>query len=314
MTVTVVIVSWNTRELLARCLESFTAAVEDGIADVWVVDNESTDGSPELVRERARWATLVEPGANIGFGRAVNLVARRTRGEWLVCANADIALEPGALQALLDAGADDRVAAVCPQLLLPDGTAEYSLHSLPTIPFTLALNLGLHRLSSRLRRRMLIPGLYELDRSREVPWAIGAFLLLRRQAFESVGGFDERQWIYAEDLDLGWRLHDAGWLMRYEPGARVRHESGAATRAAFGEQRRARFMRETYAVIIRRRGLTRACTTAAINVLGAAARVLWMSALASVLPRWRAPLADNRSWLAAHSQGLWPRSTPLGEG
>src|ERR1019366_47153 len=101
----------------------------------------------------------------------------------------------------------------------------------------------------------------------------GAFLLLRRTAFDAVGGFDHRQWMYAEDLDLGWRLSAAGWITRYEPRARVLHASGAATSAAFGSDRVPRFMRATYAVIVRRRGVARTWITAAINVLGAVARI-----------------------------------------
>jgi N-acetylglucosaminyl-diphospho-decaprenol L-rhamnosyltransferase len=195
--VTIAIVSWNTRELLARCLRSVADEVREGRAEVWVVDNGSTDGSREIVRERAPWARLLEPEVNLGFGSAVSLVAMESESEWLACANADVALEPDALGALLQAASDERVGCVAPRLLLPGGSSQYSLHSLPTIPFTLALNLGLHRLNGRLRERMLIPGLYDLERPRDVPWAIGAFLLLRRKAFDAVGGFDDRQWLYA---------------------------------------------------------------------------------------------------------------------
>jgi GT2 family glycosyltransferase len=305
--VTVAVVSFNTCELLMRCLGSLAEDAAAGRAEVWVVDNCSSDGSAEAVRDRAPWARLLQPQANLGFGAAVNLVARQTAGEWLACANADVALEPGALAALLETGADPRVGCVAPRLLLPDGSTEASLHSLPTVPFAIALNLGLHRLGVRIADRMLVPGLYDAARARDVPWAIGAFLLLRRAAFDAVRGFDERQWMYAEDLDLGWRLRDAGWITRYEPRARVRHESGAATSTAFGPDRRVRFMRATYAVIARRRGVARTWTTALVNVLGAAARVLWMAPLTTLLPRLRAAAADNRMWVKAHRQGLRSR-------
>lgn len=302
--VTVAVVSFNTRELLLRCLGSLAPEAERGLADVWVVDNASSDGSAQAAREHAPWAHVLEPGANLGFGAAVNLVCRQTAGEWLACANADTALEPGALEALLAAGGDPHVACVAPRLVLPDGSSQSSLHSLPTIPFTLAMNLGLHRLGGRTADRLLMPGRYDLERPRNAPWAVGAFLLLRREAFEAVGRFDERQWMYAEDLDLGWRLRDAGLRTRYEPRARVLHASGASTGTVFGHDLVPRFMRETYAVILRRRGLVRTWMTAGLNVLGAAARVAWMTPLARIAPRYRAPLADNRMWLRAHRQGL----------
>jgi N-acetylglucosaminyl-diphospho-decaprenol L-rhamnosyltransferase len=313
-TVTVAVVSWNTRDLLLRCLDSLQDDVSAGRAEVWVVDNGSTDGSAAAAREHAPWATVLEAGRNLGFGSAVNLVARQTAGEWLACANADVALKPGALNALLSAGADGRVGCVAPRLLLPDGTTQHSIHPLPTIPFTLALNLGLHRLSPKLADHLCLDGFYDVERPRDVPWAIGAFLLLRRRAFEAVGHFDPRQWMYAEDLDLGWRLRGAGWRTRYEPRAIVDHVSGAATGPAFGDERVARFMRSTYAVMLRRRGPARTRIVAAINVAGARARIAWMAPLARVWPRWRRPLADSRMWASVHRQGLRSRSVLLREG
>ena len=311
--VTVAVVSFNTRAALERCLESLRPESDAGRAQVWVVDNASTDGSADAVRERAPWARLLEPGTNLGFGRAVNLVAAESDSPWLACANADVALEPGALKTLLRAGGEAQVGCVAPRLVLPDGSTQHSVHSLPTIPFTLAFNLGLHHLD-RLGDRWCLEGLWDPERARPVPWAIGAFLLFRRRAFDEVDGFDEERWMYAEDLDLGWRLNQAGWITRYEPAARVLHISGAATTVAFGDQRTARFTRATYAVLLRRRGLARTWITAAVNTAGAAARVVWMAPLAVVLRRWRGPLAQSRMWVAAHRQGLRSPSALLRDG
>lgn len=312
--VTVAVVSYNTRELLLGCLQSLEPEARAGTAEVWVVDNGSTDGSAEAARVRAPWARVIEPGENLGFGRAVNLVAAEARSSWLACANADIRLEPGALGTMLEAGREPQIGCVAPRLVLPDGSTEHSLHSLPTIPFTLALNFGVHRLWPSWGDRVCIPGWTDFERPRSIQWAIGAFLLLRREAFAAVGGFDERQWMYAEDLDLGWRLHQRGWIARYEPRAHVHHASGAATRPVFGEDRRMRFMRASYAVMVRRRGRPRTWITAAINVAGAAVRVAWMGPLAKLWPRLRAPAAENRRWLSAHRQGLRSALTPASEG
>jgi N-acetylglucosaminyl-diphospho-decaprenol L-rhamnosyltransferase len=309
--VTVAVVSWNTRELLLRCLTSLDPEVAAGRAQVWVVDNGSSDGSPQAAREHAPWAQVLEPGRNLGFGSAVNLVARRTQGEWLVAANADIALEPGALEALLAAGGSAHVGCVAPRLILPGGETQQSVHWLPTVPFALAFNLGLHRLSPRLADRLCLEGSWDVSSPRDVPWAIGALLLLRRAAFDAVGGFDERQWMYAEDLDIAWRLRAAGWTTRYEPLARVRHEASASTDPAFGDQKIARFMAATYAALLRRRGLARTWATAAINVAGAAARLVWMAPLARVSARWRGRRDVMRDWLAAHLRGLRPRAALL---
>src|ERR1700744_385291 len=200
--VAIAIVSHDTRDLLLRCLDSVAQDVEAGRAEAWVVDTGSRDGSAPAAREHAPWGTILEPQGNIGSGRAVNLVAARTDGAWLLCANADVELEPGTLSAMLAAAADGRVGAVAPRLILPDGRTQHSVHSLPTLRFTVAFNLGAPALSPRLADRLLLHGRYDADRARQVAWAIGAMLLLRRAAFDAVGGFDERQWMYAEDLDM----------------------------------------------------------------------------------------------------------------
>jgi GT2 family glycosyltransferase len=161
------------------------------------------------------------------------------------------------------------------------------------VPTTLAFNLGLLSRLPGLADHLCLEGFWDPDRLRAVPWALGACLLLRREAFDDVGGFDSRQWMYAEDLDLCWRLWQRAWAVRYTPRAHVRHESGAATTTAFGERPEARFMAATYAMLRRRRGPLRAAATAAINIAGAAAR-------------------RDRHWLAAHVQGVRDSSTLAG--
>jgi len=279
--VAIVVVSWNTRHLLARCLESLRAEVDRGLAEVWVVDNASSDGSKELVRERFAWVNLVPLDENVGFGRAVNLGAERTSAEWIAAANADIALRPGAVEALLDAGArDQRAGAVAPRLMLPDGTTQHSVFGFPTVPFAFVLATGIHRRWWGLGDRLALPGYWDTERSRRVPWAVAAFLLIRRAAWDEIGGFDERQWMYAEDLELGWRLRDAGWATRYEPRAVVDHYSSAATTQLFGPDVQPQWQRSTYGCIARRRGLVRTWAVAALNLAGTSAHWAYHALLA----------------------------------
>ena len=267
------IVSWNTRDLLERCLRSLEPEVERGLAEVWVVDNASTDGSPELVGERFGWAHLVASDENLGFGRAVNLVAKRTATEWIAPANADIALREGALDRLLAAGERDWGAgAIAPRLVQPDGQTQHSVFAFPSIPFALVLQSGVARLSRRLGDRFALVGYWDSTRARRVPWAIAAFLLVRRAAWEDVGGFDERQWMYAEDLDLGWRLHRAGWATYFEPAATVDHEAGASTTQAWGIELAPVWQRSTYGFMARRLGVARTMAIAFLYVLGTSAR------------------------------------------
>jgi N-acetylglucosaminyl-diphospho-decaprenol L-rhamnosyltransferase len=308
--VVIAIVSWNTRELLERCLESMAGEVERGRVEVWVVDNASDDGSADLVRERFPWAHLVASSENLGFGRAVNLVANRTSSPWIAPANADIALCPGAIDALLDAGARDPGAgAIGPRLVLPDGSTQHSAFAFPTVPYTALLATGAFRLLPWLGDRYAVPSFWEKERARRVPWVVAALVLVRRRAWDEVGGFDERQWMYAEDLDLGWRLRQAGWATRYEPRAHVLHESAASTTKLFGPELAPVWQRSTYGFLARRRGLARTWAVASLMAVGAIAR--W----ARIVPRsLRDPgeYAEVRRahwrWVNVHLRGLRGRA------
>jgi len=293
--VAVAVVSWNTRDLLERCLRSLEPDAEAGVADVWVVDNASDDGSPDLVRERFPWVRLVASEENLGFGRAVNLVARQTDAPWLGVANADIRLRQNALGELLAAAErDPEAGALAPRLILPDGTTQHSVFPFPSPRVSLTVALGLPRLSRRVGDRLLLTGSWDETRERRVPWAVAAFLLVRRDGWDAVGGFDEQHWMYAEDLDLGWRLARSGFPTRYVPSAEVEHEHGAATEKAWGEERAIRWQRNSYAWMLRRRGWLLTRTVAVIELTGAAVRY-------AVRPKSR---RRWRWWMRMHRTGL----------
>jgi GT2 family glycosyltransferase len=304
--VTIAIVSWNTRELLARCLSSLAEEVGSGRAEVWVVDNASSDGSADLVRERFAWARLIALEENVGFGRAINMVAARTSAPWLATANADIALRPGALERLLQAGtADAGAGAVAPRLMLPSGETQHSVFAFPTLFFAFCLAVSAYRFSATIGDRYAFPGHWDSERARRVPWAVAAFLLVRRTAWEEVGGFDERQWMYAEDLDLGWRLHRAGWATRFEPRALIDHESAAATTQLFGPELAPHWQRSTYGFLARRRGNAYTRGVAALNLLGA----VWRWALVMLRPGVsRAERGAYFRWILVHLAALDPRT------
>ena len=306
--VLVAVVSYNTRELLDACLEALRADAESGVASVSVVDNASTDGSAELVRQRHPWARLHPCTENLGFGPAVNLAVRESGvHDWIAAANADTAVEPGAIQALVDAGtADAGSGIVAPRLILPDGSTQHSVYAFPTLRFTLGFHAHLGDRRPDWGDANCLPGRWNPDRARRVPWAVGAFLLVRGTAWRQVDGFDERQWMYAEDLDLAWRLAAAGWATRYEPAARVRHHESASAAAAWSDDARAdRWNRATYEWMLRRRGGLRTRAVAAVNVAGHGARAL----LATRRPRdGTAGPADeaalHRAWMRRHAVGM----------
>jgi GT2 family glycosyltransferase len=313
--VAVAVVSTNLRELLSACLSSLEPDAEAGRAEVWVVDNASTDGSPDMVAERFPWVRLVACAENLGYGRAVNLVAERTRAPWIAPANEDIELRPGALEALLATGGRHPEAAiVAPRLVLPDGSTQHSVHSFPTLGFSLFFNLGLHRVFPRLAERRCVIGYWDESRPREVPWAIATFMIVRREAFEEAGGFASDQFIHSEDLDLGWRLARSGWKARYEPAATVLHVGSAASRKAFGEDLWSRWLAASYSWMAKRRGIPVARAVALVNLGGALARRALYAPLARLAPRrYGHKLASAREWGRVHRAGLRSRRELLSE-
>ena len=305
-TVTVAVVSWNTRDLLARCLDSLRADHERGLADVWVIDNGSEDGSPAMVRERFGWASLLESERNLGFGPAVNEIAHRTTAPWIAPANADIEPAPGALEQLLAAGdLDPEAGVIAPRLVLPDGTTQHSVHCFPSLGSTVLMNLDVQRWSPRIADRLCLMGHWDPERARRVDWAHGAFLLVRREAFDAIEGFEQGRWMYGEDVDLSWRLAERGWATRYEPAARVRHSVSASTKKAWGEERKVREMIATYGWIEARRGRPAARAIAAVNIggLGIRAFVLGLAGKLTGSERARAERKRLRWHLRLHRLG-----------
>lgn len=269
----VVVVSWNTAAHLDACLVALRADHDTGLAHVVVVDNASDDGSARLVAERHPWAALVQAGANLGYGPAVNLGAATgdaDRHRWLVAANADVVVHPGALEKLVAAGdADAGVAVLAPRLLLPDGSTQHHVHPFPSLRALAALHVpGMRR---RLAAGAVLEGAWDPDVARDVDWAHGALLAVRRTAFDAAGGFEERQWLYAEDVDLCWRLGQTGWRTRYVPTAHVTHAVSAATTLAWADDgaREDRKQAATYAWMRSRLGARRTRMLAAAAWAGA---------------------------------------------
>jgi GT2 family glycosyltransferase len=226
--VAVVVPSWNSRELLGRCLDSL--AEQEAELETMVVDNGSVDGSVELLRERG--VPHVALPRNTGFAAAVNLGVARTDAAAILVLNADTMLEPGCAGALLDALRDDpSLGGVQPRIL--------QLEDDPGPPGPLAL-ARLYSAGQALTRdgRAFELGMGEEQRPellarREVFGVCGAACLLRRELFAELGGYDERYFAFYEDVDLNVRAQVAGWGFEYVPEAVVWHVGNVAWKQGF---------------------------------------------------------------------------------
>ena len=229
--VAVVLVTYESAADLPGCLASLPAAADGHALEVVVVDNASSDQSVGIARQLD--VKVLENHANLGYSRAVNRGAASTGAPWILVANPDTRMEPGSLARLVARGeADPAIGCVGPRLRNPDGSDYPTGRRFPSLLMgTLHALLAPHWPGNPATRRY---HLTDLDRSRagEVDWVSGACMLLRRSAFEAVGGFDEAYFMYFEDMDLCLRLARAGWRVVFEPRAAVQHTVGGSTRSA----------------------------------------------------------------------------------
>jgi hypothetical protein len=238
---TVVIVSWNVRELLASCLRSLFRDLGHSAPDasVWVVDNASTDGTPDMVTKSFPQVHLVASDENLGFAAGNNRVLKeiirdpdlpdREHIFWLL--NPDTRVQPGATTALLNAlEAEPRAGVVGPKLLYPDGSLQQSAFRFPGLTqlafelFPMPEQLYETRFNGRYPRR-----LYEGATPFLIDHPLGASMMVPAQAIRDVGLLDERYRMYCEEIDWCWRMHDAGWHALCAPAAEVIHHAGQST-------------------------------------------------------------------------------------
>ncbi len=220
--ISVILLSWNVRDLLRACLRSLP--LNDPSLEVIVVDAGSTDGSAELVREEFPSAQLIASSQNLGYSRGNNLGLARARGRYLFVLNPDTAVLPGGLPAMcayMDAHPD--VGALGPQLLYPDQSVQPTQRRFPTLATAFFESTWLQRYAPRgLLARFYATDL-PVDASHAVDWVVGAALFVRREAYAQVGGLDEGFFMYSEELDWLRRMRAAGWACVYFPQARVVH-------------------------------------------------------------------------------------------
>jgi N-acetylglucosaminyl-diphospho-decaprenol L-rhamnosyltransferase len=233
--VSVVVVSHNTRDHLGHCLASVARGHE-----VIVVDNGSTDGSRELVRERFPDVHLLELAENRGFGAANNEGMKIGSGRYFLILNADAwPVDDGIERLVAFADANPRAAVVGPRLLNLDGTLQRSVRGFPTRWRIATEYFFLRKLAPRSRAVNAFYGAGFDHRSvREADFLMGAVLLLRRDAVDEVGGFDESFFMFSEEVDLCYRMRAAGWSVVFYPGAEFVHVGGASTRLEWGRMYR----------------------------------------------------------------------------
>ena len=235
----VVVVSWNVRDLLVVCLRSLLDDLDHSglVAEVWVVDSGSTDGTPDAVLSQFPTVRLIASEKNLGFAKGNNLALKEILDQrpqapkhiWLL--NPDTEVLRGATAALVQAvRADPQAGVAGPKLLYPDGSFQHSAFRFPglvQLSFEL-LPLPARFYDTRLNGRYT-SGLYEGGTPFLVDHPLGAAMMVRTEAVASVGLLDEGFWMYCEEIDWCWRMKTAGWRVYCAPAACVIHHAGQSS-------------------------------------------------------------------------------------
>jgi N-acetylglucosaminyl-diphospho-decaprenol L-rhamnosyltransferase len=237
----IVIVSWNTRDLLAACLCSLAArgGMLDG-AEVIVVDNASTDDSRQYLRDSCSWVRLIENPANSGFAAATNQGLAAAAGRFLLLLNSDTEVRPGALTAMASFLSEHaRIGIIGADVRNPDGSPQPCAGGAPSLLSETVSVLGLDRRMrslAALRRDVPQPGAF-------IPWdwVLGAALMIRRETYDQIGLLDTGYYFYSEEVDWCVRARKCGWEVGTLVGAEVMHHGGGSTRRTSDRMRPALF-------------------------------------------------------------------------
>ncbi|MFN2292119.1 MAG: glycosyltransferase family 2 protein [Anaerolineae bacterium] len=239
---TAIVVSWNVYDLLRHCLDSLVASAEAATSDqaqgldleIIVVDNNSGDGSPEMVRSEFPRVRLIANDENRGFTAANNQGLAASRGRFLLLINPDTQVMGDALASMVRTmEANPQIGVLGPQLLYPDGSRQPSRRRFPTFATALVESTVVQEWwrDNRFLRHYYMDDVpvASSDQVQQVDWLVGACLLVRREAYEQVGGLDEGFFMYSEELDWCRRIKQAGWQIVYFPGATVIHHEGKSS-------------------------------------------------------------------------------------
>lgn len=226
----IIIVSYNSSNLLEECLDSIFKYPPRQNYGVIVVDNNSTDGSQELVRKKYPEVELITNTSNIGFAAANNIAIKSTNSDFILLLNSDCQVYKDSLDEMMNFIDNTTEAGIIgPKIINSDGSMQYSCRKFPSI-----IDAGLHSILVNIAPDNPVSRKYKLtDINRENPftvdWVSGSCMLIRRQALMDTGFMDENYFMYVEDIDICFQMWKKNWKVFYYPYAEILHHTGGST-------------------------------------------------------------------------------------
>jgi len=275
----IIIVNWNTREILRNALTSVEKHLGGVVHETIVVDNASADGSADMVASAFPSVRLLRNPENVGFARANNQAMKVARGKWFLLLNSDIVVTDDSVARLWEKVKDDPSIGVAHcRLVMGDGRLQHTTYRFPGVRLSLIEDFGLYKLLPPARRAStLLAGYWDQTEERDVDWVAGAFMLLPRAVFEKTGGFSEAYFMYGEDMEWCYRIRDAGWRIRYFPQATIVHLDHQSSAIRWGDRRVAICLERQLDIYARRKGRVRGSLYHLVKTAGAAFRVGYFS-------------------------------------
>jgi GT2 family glycosyltransferase/glycosyltransferase involved in cell wall biosynthesis len=285
------IVSWNTAECLGACLDALPAALDGIDAEIVLVDNASTDESAQVAASRP-FVRVVRNGRNVGYARAMNQALGGTDAEFLLAVNPDTVCPPGSLRALADYLQEHPdVGLVAPRLLNADGSLQHSVHRFPSFRATTVMGFVPPPLRSGwIGEQWWLEGSADAEHERvvDIDWVIGAVHCIRASAIEGELPYNERWFMYGEDMDRCWKLHGRGWRVVLLGTVPVMHIGNVAGEKAWGAAREARWLDSMYDWYVTEHGVPAAQAYAFATSIGLVTKL----AVAAGLVRSHRPGAE----------------------
>lgn len=238
MDLSVIIISFNTKELLQQCIESVRSTKINALYEIIVVDNASTDGSAEMVERKYRDILLIRNSENVLFSKANNQAMALARGKYLLLLNSDAIVRGGAIELLMKFMAmNKKAAAVGPKVLNIDGTLQSKGFPLLSIRATILRHLGLNKniIPKRIKQKIFSKYFWYEDDIVNVGWVAGCCILMRRDIIEKIGGLCEELPFYGEEIEWCYRATGAGYEVWYVPTAEILHIGGASTKESLDD-------------------------------------------------------------------------------